>query len=132
MENYLSKLSSGARTGLCFLIGFWVFVGLIVLVLGMYPKAAMIFILACLVGICLFLYLIIEILKPLKLMVRFFTALIVCGSFLLLNIVFIQYALSINYNTIVNCGKDAHEYFWSPFSSNCKKNFLYNINPFNP
>lgn len=114
------------------MIGFWVFVGLIVLVLGMYPKAAMIFILACLVGICLFLYLIIEILKPLKLMVRFFTALIVCGSFLLLNIVFIQYALSINYNTIVNCGKDAHEYFWSPFSSNCKKNFLYNINPFNP
>jgi|GEM_PF-4693186 len=68
----------------------------------------------------------------LALISRFFTALILSGIFLFLNIAFISYAFSVNYNTIVNCGKDAHGFFWSPLSSNCKKGIWYNINPFNP
>lgn len=130
MKGYLSQLGSGARTGLIFFLGVWIFVGLMVLVFGMYTKTVMVFGLARLVGVGLFLYLILKVFKQLGWAARVLTALVIWGVFLFLNAFFIDYAVVVNQRTIINCGKDAHELFWSPFSSNCKRGFWYNINPF--
>ena len=132
MKNYLSALGFGAKSGLYFLLVFWLFVGLVVLVFGVYPKAEAVFVLACLLGVGLFFYLVITGLKALDRATRFFTALVLCGVFIFLNLNLIGYAVSVNSRTIVNCGKDAHEFFWSPLSSNCEKGFWYNVSPFNP
>ena len=132
MKNYISAFGSAAKISLYSLVGLWAFVGILVLGLGMYPKPILVLMIAYLVAAGLFFYLITEVLKSFVLMNRFVVTCIASAAFIFLNIALIRYAVSINYNTIVNCGVDAHELFWSPSSSNCKQGFLYNINPFNP